>query len=335
MTSARRGSVSGDLVVRRAVTADRAEIVALLAASLGRDKEDSRYDLLFSWKHEGNPFGPSPMWVACDEGRVVGFRALMRWSFERAGRSVRAVRAVDTATHPDYQGRGVFRRLTLHALEELRSEDVGFVFNTPNLRSRPGYLKMGWTVVGRVRTSVHPRSPSALVRLARSRVAAERWSEVVGSGQPVTAAFQNPAELAALLASQPPAAGFRTARTVEYLQWRYGIEPLHYRTFLGASGVRDGVAFVRVRRRGVAREAVLADVLVPGGDSKVKARLVRRVCREVDADYVLSFSRAVADGAGFVRMPRQGPVLVCRAVCDSPRPRLGDWDLSLGDIELF
>ena len=83
------------------------------------------------------------------------FRVLMRWEFVEHGRVVHAVRAVDTATHPDYQGRGIFTRLTLHALDELRHE-IDFVFNTPNDQSRPGYLKMGWQVVGRLPTAVRP-----------------------------------------------------------------------------------------------------------------------------------------------------------------------------------
>jgi len=75
----------------------------------------------------------------------------LRWMFLRPeGGVATAVRAVDTATLPAAQGRGVFTRLTTTAVDELREQGVDFVFNTPNDRSRPGYLKMGWQVVGRV-----------------------------------------------------------------------------------------------------------------------------------------------------------------------------------------
>ena len=77
---------------------------------------------------------------------------------------MRAVRAVDTATHPDFRGQGVFSALTLGALEELRSDGVAFVFNTPNERSRPGYLKMGWQPVGQVRVLARTRSVTAAGR---------------------------------------------------------------------------------------------------------------------------------------------------------------------------
>ena len=62
-----------DLELRSARADDpdeRAAIIALLAASLGRD-EDPRFAELYAWKHEQNAFGPSPAWVAVDGGRIV------------------------------------------------------------------------------------------------------------------------------------------------------------------------------------------------------------------------------------------------------------------------
>ena len=69
--------MSDDLTLRRAGPADRAEVIRLLAASLGRE-DDPRYQTLYAWKHEENAFGPSPAWVACDGDRIAGFRALMQ-----------------------------------------------------------------------------------------------------------------------------------------------------------------------------------------------------------------------------------------------------------------
>ena len=64
----------------------------------------------------------------------------MRWELIRGAERLRMVRAVDTATDPDHQGRGIFRRLTERALAELVSEGYDAVFNTPNNQSRPAYL---------------------------------------------------------------------------------------------------------------------------------------------------------------------------------------------------
>ena len=158
----RRASAAPSLDIRPAEPEDRDAIITLLQRSLGSDG-DPRYPELFAWKHDTNRFGPSPMWVATDGGRVVAFRALMRWEFVRGGKVLRAVRAVDTATDPDYQGRGLFRALTMHGLESVRAEGVDFVFNTPNDQSRPGYLKMGWREVGRLPAAVRFTGPTGHV----------------------------------------------------------------------------------------------------------------------------------------------------------------------------
>src|SRR6185503_17396733 len=130
------------IAVRRTTDADRPPVLDLLAESLGWERNAS-FAEFFDWKHAQNPFGASPAWVAVEHEKVVGFRTFLRWQFEHPdGRIRHAVRAVDTATSPAHQGRGIFRQLTITAIEELTTEGVDFVFNTPNDNSRPGYLRM-------------------------------------------------------------------------------------------------------------------------------------------------------------------------------------------------
>ena len=127
------------------------------------------------------------------DGRIAGYRTFLRWEFEDGhGQVHRAVRAVDTATHPDFQGRGVFRTLTLAAVEAMTAEGVDFVFNTPNDKSRPGYLKMGWHEVGRLPAAVAVRGPFAALRLLRARTAAERTPLPGGGGAPAPAVLDDP-----------------------------------------------------------------------------------------------------------------------------------------------
>lgn len=98
----------------------------------------------FIWKHVQNPFGSSPGFVAVENNRVVGVRLFMKWAFRKGSEIFPALRPVDTATHPDARGKGVFKKLTLDALSELNKDNQYFIFNTPNSNSLPGYLKMGW-----------------------------------------------------------------------------------------------------------------------------------------------------------------------------------------------
>ena len=319
-----------DLEIRPSTAADRPGVLALLARTLGWG-DDARHGALFTWKHLENPWGPSPAWVALDAGRVVAFRTFMRWRFRLGDRRVAAARAVDTATHPDYQGRGLFSRLTREALDSLRSESVEFVFNTPNNQSRPGYLKLGWTEVGRLNTYVRPRRPFRILHLRQSRVAAQLWSEPSEAGVSPTHVLSDDNALRGLLESQPDRGGLRTDCTMEYLRWRYGSGPMGYRAMVAPDGVSGGVALFRVRRRGPSREVAICDVLVPGGGQRESARLARATARAVGGDHAVLI--AMTRPSGFWPIPAAGPILTRNELGTlvSGRPL----ELSLGDVELF
>src|SRR5207247_2794774 len=187
-------------------------------------------------------------------GRVVGVSAFMRWRFLAGDRVVTAVRAVDTATHPEYQGRGIFRKLTLEALDRLRG-DVDLVFNTPNEKSLPGYLKMGWRTVGRLPVLVAPRHPIHVLRRWRNGEAPP--ARPVGA--PTAAEVLADPDVSKLLTDRPEPR-LHTVKTLEYLWWRYADAPLlGYRavTERDPGGGLVGMAVFRVRPRGGLGEATV------------------------------------------------------------------------------
>jgi GNAT superfamily N-acetyltransferase len=282
-------------------------------------------------EHETNPFGPSPGWVVEDGGEVVAVRLFMRWEFVRGGRRLRAVRAVDTATHPSQQGKGLFTALALHALEACRAEGVDFVFNTPNEQSRPGYLKMGWRQVGRLPAAMRPRSPVDLTTVVRSRTPAERWSLPLarGVGRPVEdwLADGRWGDVHDTLPVSNTDRMIRTSTSLEFVNWRYGLPDLHYRVLED-----DGAAIIiRLRRRGPGTELVIAERL---GDPRRADLLAAGALRSTGASHALRLG-GPDPRAGFLPLPGGGPILTWRAVCDYGEPPLPNWDLQLRDIELF
>jgi GNAT superfamily N-acetyltransferase len=329
-------ATSSTLAIRPATHADEPAVVALLRSALGWPGDAPLADF-FRWKHHANPFGPSPSWVAVDQEVVVGLRVLLRWEFESPAGRVRAVRAVDTATAPTHHGQGIFTRLTLHSVEACRDDGVAMVFNTPNDKSRPGYLKMGWEVVGRLPTSFRPCRMRGLPSLIRAGVPAERFSTATTAGDPVADVLDDQQGIADLLSSQPPPGGLRTPRSPSYLRWRYcGFEPLRYRAVVGRSGPSDGVAIFRLRRRGPALEAAVADVLAPDGDAGLRRRLLSSLAKCCGADYAVTLAPAgPIAAAGFAPLLRRGPVLTFRGLTSDRKPSLDEWQLGLGDVELF
>ncbi len=327
-------SAESDMEIRPVKASDADAVAALLISVMGWIPDD-RIRAFLEWKHKENPFGTSPEWVALANGEVVGYRAFLRWEFLLPnGETRRAVRAVDTVTDPAWQGKGIFRRLTMTGVTALTEKGVHWVFNTPNEQSRPGYLKMGWRDVGRLGVGVRFLSPLGVARALRARVPAEKWSIPCEVGLVAQEAFADTAGVEGLLEKLPPPRGVRTRITPCFLSWRYGFDPLHYRVLYAGTSLEDGLVVFRVRRRGAAREAVVLSVLVPGDDKKTRRTLLRRVAREVEADHLLCLgSRGLSEG--FVLVPGLGPFFTWRALANDTMPSLPDWDLGMGDVELF
>ncbi len=312
------------ITVRPFVDADLPEVLEVLRAALGETPVLRRTPELFAWKHFDNPFGRSIILLAEAEGRIAGVRAFMRWELTTpAGETLRCVRAVDTATHPDFMRRGIFRTLTTAALEAATEDGVDMVFNTPNDKSGAGYLKMGWVAVGDIGVMLSPSH-----RMVRKSAT---------EGLPDPADFLERPEPARRLPSvDRRPGGLRTRRTPEYLEWRFAGHPTAPYCRIDADGT---TAVVRPNHRDGRRELVVSDVLGPHARRAIAA--ARRASR---ADYLAGwFSEGSPERAGAIRalmlpVPRLTALtLVARPLRELPVDvgSLSSWDLSLGDLELL
>lgn len=331
------------LTIRAYRDDDEPAVLDLLRASLGGGPAGERPPVFFRWKHVENPFGRSFMLVAEAGGRLAGLRAFMRWRFRAGERTVLGVRAVDTATHPDFQGAGVFSTLTRSAIEQLR-EQADLIFNTPNDKSLPGYLKMGWRTVGQVPISIRVKHPVRFARGFRSAREAGGSSVPAAGAQTVGEALAR-GGVGRLLADLGADGRLQTPRDEAYLAWRYACAPLldYLAVRADGPGGLDGLAIFRVRARGPLSEATIAEVLVRPGDVRTARRLLRAVGRSARVDHVATHvtpGTAVAQAArwcGFLRAPG-GMTFVVNPLRDgvAPDPEdLRSWALALGDLEVF
>jgi N-acetylglutamate synthase-like GNAT family acetyltransferase len=133
--------------IRESSEQDIPAIVDLLKNSLGETSSPKSVNY-WMWKHLKNPFGPSKVLLAEINGQLIGVRAMMQWKWQRENQVFSTLRAVDTATHPDFQGKRVFSVLTQKMVDRSKIDGVDFIFNTPNEKSLPGYLKLGWGSLG-------------------------------------------------------------------------------------------------------------------------------------------------------------------------------------------
>jgi len=343
----------GDVRLRPYATADEADVLALLERALGAGPTGSRSAAFFRWKHVDAHFGPSYILVAESEGRLVGVRPFMRWRLRAGGRTVAAVRAVDTATDPGFQGRGVFSALTSQALRDLAG-DTDLVFNTPNDKSGPGYLKLGWQRVGTVPVRIRPKRPMRLLvnRGSMHATVDTRFDASRVDAMPVAEVLDREADVDRLLSriegrmTAQDAGRWVTLRSVAFLRWRYAAAPdMDYRAVTAEAGGRlRGMGIFRVQRRGRLLEAVVTELLIDTTDSDGAASsLLRRIARAAPVDHLACSFAAGSDADRAVRragyLPTPGGILLVvnpLSAAVSPDPVLTrSWGLTLGDLEIF
>jgi GNAT superfamily N-acetyltransferase len=311
----------------------------------------------WNWKHVANPFGPSYALAAEADGRLVGLRLFLRWRFRCDGREIPAVRAVDTVTHPDWRGRGIFSRLTRELLERVEEDGVALVFNTPNAASRAGYLKMGWCDVGRVPVLVRPLRPLRMLfgsqdeaRSRRRPTEAEEGDRVATAPGtvPVDELLDSEAAGTLTLDGDGEAGRLETARSPAFLRWRYAAVPgIEYRAAWRSAAGDVAATIVRGRIRRGRRELSLSEVLASGsrGSARLLAELLAELGEQVkrDADYLVATAsrqtrrHRILRRGGFRTLPTATPRLTVRPLAaTSPEPTLwSSWSLSTGDLELF
>ncbi len=340
--------------IRPRAEGDLAPILELMRLSLGESSVLQRTGDMWNWKHEISPFGRSHVLLAeNDEGKVIGLRAFLRWEFERNGETLRGVRAVDTSTHPEFRRMGLFKNLTLRAVDDVREEGVDFVFNTPNDQSRPGYLKMGWQSVGLVEPVIKILNyPRFVVGMAKTRLLKREANAPAGTyfakNEPAPVSdLVDHSGLDDLLTADTDIWGsmLHTKRSREYVDWRYAKHPtIDYRTvMLEENGSLEAAAVFRSNSRFGLREIVLVEMLLSKPDRDLARKLVSAVKTHVRADYMIGYfpkgsaHRDALQGTRFRRIPGQGMTLTSNPLSGplGELEALNRWGLSMGDLELF
>lgn len=296
------------------------------------------------WKHEENPFGRSLLLVARDADKsLVSLRAVMRWKLQVGPGEplITAARMVDTATHPEHRGRGLFSQLTKWAVDDLREREVPLLFNTPNQNSLPGYRKLGWSRVDKLRIYGRPPTIRGIIgKKDESESPFLLWRAFVDQyGDRVAEVARRHEEARAV-------SGYRTPRSLEYLSWRYGSIPG------GAYGVYveedDGnlTGFVigrRIRGFGGLRAFSISEMFHCLGLVDQLKEMLLEVATRTEAHYLIAhFSKDSTEYEAlrrsvFCPLPGRAVTLAARTLGPSPLDPISPecWDLSLGDIEVL
>lgn len=99
---------------------------------------------IFKWKYPVCK-GRAKGFVALSDGIVVGFRGLFIQNYRHNDKVVPVAVLGDAAVDPEFQGNGIFSKLTRMAIEICREDGILHILGlSSNSKSTPGNLKMGW-----------------------------------------------------------------------------------------------------------------------------------------------------------------------------------------------
>jgi N-acetylglutamate synthase-like GNAT family acetyltransferase len=319
------------MLIRNATIEDIPHIIPLLKTSLGESLMP-KSEVFFRWKHVDNPFGASKIIIAEEDGKLIGIRAFMFWKWIAGEKQRTAVRAVDTATDPAHQGKGIFTRLTMQAVQECTADGVDFVFNTPNPISKIGYLKMGWYENGKLPLLIKPAfciplrmNAEASNTLLNDYDAAKALQSLSSSWQIIstTKKFQTPLHYA-------------------YLQWRYAecpvarygalIEPGQFGCIFRLKPLRG---FIECR---ICELWTESDEYVSTANQAI-SKLIKKI-RPLLVTCAPSawFAQGTEDLKGMWGPYKVGPMVTLRNLQEQSLPEFdgfAQWQPSLGSMELF
>lgn len=330
--------------IRPATPQDKPAMIALLKKSLGEGLIP-KSEFLWNWKHEQNPFGASFVLLAEENGMLIGLRAFMQWQWKWKDAEYKAIRAVDTATHPEHQGKGIFKKLTLQQLELCKQQGIHFVFNTPNDQSRPGYLKMGWVQQGRMPLKFKVRNPVALAY----SLAFKKGKGNSGTEDPTPTQYWDQKIFNLMDKYVQPTEQLNTILSGSYIRWRYANNPLFSYNYF--TDFENFLLIGRIKQHSFTRELRLVDCMLFNNASSNRrinssiSKVILPYCKKHKIQ-VISFSgqqyqshQSALNWMGIIPVQHRGPIVTLRDLNMNEKfPELLDiknWGYSLGDMELF
>lgn len=317
------------MIVTAAKGGEEKEIVELLKLSLGESLLP-KSEAFWQWKHQQNPFGASKVLLAREEGQLIGLRAFMHWQWQNEHRTLRAVRAVDTATHPSFQGKGIFRKLTMQAVEECKAEGIHLVFNSPNPKSMAGYLTMGWKTVGKMPLCI--AAGSVLPRRA-DVVFEKEFYELYNCNEAVDTLNNNWREL---LHGEV----FRSPLNKDIVKWRYAGCPVVQYGAIISSGEFGFIFRLKPLNRFYELRICEAwlETNAAAAEAAIAFRKLKKSIRPVAISMSPGTNASLRRAMGFWLTLKQGPLTTVRplALEDlSSFEHFNQWAPSVGAMELF
>ncbi|MDH4208230.1 MAG: GNAT family N-acetyltransferase [Anaerolineae bacterium] len=311
---------------RRYEPGDEEEILALRRLVFAGGEEGRNSESYWRWEYADCPAGPATIWLAVDDGQVVGHYAVRPVRMQCDGVPLAGSVSLDAMTHPDYRREGIFATLGRETYKDVEGAGLDLTYIWPREVSMRGTIaKFNWVYVFAPTVLVKLLSLASVVgRFVRRRALGRGSTAQVGAS---TCGLERAAEDSILENGQSRwidrfdegmdlfwervSARHRlaTVRDSVYLNWRYFDNPgRQYEAVVGESdeGVL-GYVVIRCMENSGLRGGMIVDLgSLPGHAGILSALLaqVEQVFRERRMDLMACLLSGDEEYADILR--RQG-----------------------------
>lgn len=309
-----------------------------------------------TWRLFDTPHGVCPTAVAMDGERFAALYTVWPIMLNLGGQPVLGAQSMDTMTHPDHQGKGLFVRTALACYDIAAARGIKAMYGLPNPHSYPGFVRrLNWDHTGDVWHYVRPLKMSRHARVpAPMKPMVDLGTKMLPTGRAggfvVTEGTPPLDDVAALAAMAMEKDTCRIDRSQTWFDWRYANGALNGYRWTAARDANGRLAAVAVwgmrdetwgdvadRRAHLvelfgetpaAKSAALAAALTQARSAH--AILMETLCSIPPTERVLR-------RAGFFRH-RKAPLIARKTTAENLPANIHDhhaWRIMGGDVDTF
>ncbi|REJ83067.1 MAG: GNAT family N-acetyltransferase [Bacteroidetes bacterium] len=147
-----------DIQISKFSDSDYARLIRLTESTYP-GKEIS-HPLYLKWEYEQNPDGRAIIYVAEEEKKLAAQYLILQRKFYFDGEIISGSWSVNTLTHPDYRGMGLFGKLADKTYQHASELGIYFTAGVPNALSYPVFIsRLGFKNPGKLNFFVKPLRP--------------------------------------------------------------------------------------------------------------------------------------------------------------------------------
>jgi hypothetical protein len=316
------------------------------------------------WQYNKNPFGMPYYSLAFDKDMIVGQYIVIPMKYRLSGSVINGSLSLNTLTHPNYQGKGLFIKMAKKTYDLCKDKNVLFTVGFPNPLSFGGFVKkLDFENLGYCNIKICVLRPLKVLFNQFKKKKDKHGGDIkinlkIKSQKSIDISNLNNSDSSLYtefwnsISSQSNL--YTIDKTWEYINWRYFEIPnrKYYVTKTMSNGKITSICAFRVEKVLGTNTAIIMDLLVrDGADNDVKGLLkeLKRNLRNNNINLIsiiqpnLENLNGILSKSFFFNIPKKIlpqpiPFVFRQHNIDNPKGKeayFSNWTLSFGDYDIF